>query len=1224
MPISIYSKEFQQTTKELEDALNSGNLSGDDPDNINRYISEVKGLNLEDYWDAYDVFDAERKADPEKEFVPFTELGPVLGTGTRIAGRALGTTGSAITELAGDILPESVNKFFQEKSREVGEALPDYVVKAADMYFDPFHGDDLGGTAEEVAGEVASFFIPYTGIAKGYKVAKGAKGISSILAPAQKALAKNELRRRTAKAAGAAGLFAGIATYADPTDYKAIEILAENPEADKALKEYLDDPSNTVAKRRLDSYLENLAFEGAFVGAGFLARPIYNAIKKSKAGRVAARHLTSRRGTDDQMLANMITYTNAGKAALSRVQGRSQDLKRSVKKNDIGKIGSKKDVTGYLDLALKGDKNALSKLSTETQEIVGNMRNDISGLQKYVRDNVFSGDLKAKIDAENLETYITRSYQFFDNPAFARSVRKKVEAFEKGANPDASISEAVTYFKKQGLSDDEVIKELKDLTSEVDGWTAFKRYSNPAANPPLAGTARVTAERKDIPQEIRALWGEVKDPYENYAKTFAKLSKLKSEREFMRDVVDDLTKRGIATAEKGGEKINIREIFNKRAKAIFGDTKQFPTALKGLPTQVYVPKEYGEFIADALNPEQINPLLKFIAASKGLSQKSKTVYNPGTHGRNTVGNMVIMLANGMVPGGGSIVPALKSVASDISGLSNRELSDYRARLIELGVADSGVTLGVIRNNLQSIMNMTDDKMARKILKSSGLSQVDDKVTRLYQAEDDLFKIMHFEKTKSMLKQAYPNLKDDLAKQFPDAKGADLDALVTREIESMAAQRTRDLMPNYNLVPRAFTNLRYAPVGDFLAFPAEMTRVSKNLLKYTIDDLKSGNPRLMAEAGKRLAGMTAAATVPAYATSYTQSLFGITDEQHDALENLVPDYQADAGRIYLSGIKELGTGGKGVEYFNLGPVDPFEYLKTPARALHRAILSDNLDEVDKSRVMLSVVDKVLGPFFGPSMITESLLEIGTNKKGPSGSFKRAVQDALTPVFGEGLSTAAGQVIEPFTPGFMNFLENRYKYEKAKAFQQGQPDIGLLDVVRGSTPATGEEITNQFAAYNTGNTDLLALLGGRRELLDITRSANFTMRPYLRNIENAPREFNRAIQSPNLLPAGQNVLVDEYYKANEKSLENQALLRSLIDNYRTLGLTDADIEQGLTAYGYQPRGVSDQIADIIRSAEQNVYKPVEIPENIYNYISASYGYDPEVFADIYNQLQGTSIR
>jgi hypothetical protein len=134
----------------------------------------------------------------------------------------------------------------------------------------------------------------------------------------------------------------------------------------------------------------------------------------------------------------------------------------------------------------------------------------------------------------------------------------------------------------------------------------------------------------------------------------------------------------------------------------------------------------------------------------------------------------------------------------------------------------------------------------------------------------------------------------------------------------------------------------------------------------------------------------------------------------------------------------------------------------------------------------------------------------------------------------------------------------------------------------------------------------------------------MRPYLRNIENAPREFDRAIQSPNLLPAGQDVLVDEYYKANEKSLENQALLRSLIDNYRTLGLTDADIEQGLTAYGYQPRGISDQIADILRSAEQNVYRPVEIPENIYDYISASYGYDPEVFADIYNQLQGTSIR
>ena len=61
----------------------------------------------------------------------------------------------------------------------------------------------------------------------------------------------------------------------------------------------------------------------------------------------------------------------------------------------------------------------------------------------------------------------------------------------------------------------------------------------------------------------------------------------------------------------------------------------------------------------------------------------------------------------------------------------------------------------------------------------------------------------------------------------------------RELEELAAARTRDLMPNYALVPKAVKFLRRSPLSDFAAWPAEITRVSKNLLKYTWDDW-SGN------------------------------------------------------------------------------------------------------------------------------------------------------------------------------------------------------------------------------------------------------------------------------------------------------------------------------------------------------------------------------------------------
>ena len=45
-----------------------------------------------------------------------------------------------------------------------------------------------------------------------------------------------------------------------------------------------------------------------------------------------------------------------------------------------------------------------------------------------------------------------------------------------------------------------------------------------------------------------------------------------------------------------------------------------------------------------------------------------------------------------------------------------------------------------------------------------------------------------------------------------------------------------MMPNYNLVPKAIKSLRAMPVGNFVAFPAEMVRNSYNLAKYAWKDI----------------------------------------------------------------------------------------------------------------------------------------------------------------------------------------------------------------------------------------------------------------------------------------------------------------------------------------------------------------------------------------------------
>jgi hypothetical protein len=220
------------------------------------------------------------------------------------------------------------------------------------------------------------------------------------------------------------------------------------------------------------------------------------------------------------------------------------------------------------------------------------------------------------------------------------------------------------------------------------------------------------------------------------------------------------------------------------------------------------------------------------------------------------------------------------------GQTNEELGKYNGRLRELGITNSNVGLGMLRKNLQEAGKdpfKYMDKIGLKRVRETG-KKVNSKILDLYQAEDDVFKIMHFEKTKNYLKKAYPNKTEN-------------------ELEILAAQRTRDLMPNYSQVSKALKGLRASPLGDFLSFPAEMIRTTKNLAKVTLQDAVSGNSVLQKEAAKKLAGMTVVGMAPSLLMDYSRVAHGITNDDEDAINSLAPNYEAFSNRVYLSGVNK---------------------------------------------------------------------------------------------------------------------------------------------------------------------------------------------------------------------------------------------------------------------------------------------------------------------------------
>ena len=69
-----------------------------------------------------------------------------------------------------------------------------------------------------------------------------------------------------------------------------------------------------------------------------------------------------------------------------------------------------------------------------------------------------------------------------------------------------------------------------------------------------------------------------------------------------------------------------------------------------------------------------------------------------------------------------------------------------------------------------------------------------------------------------------------------------------------------------------------------------------------------------------------------------NVMGISEDQAKAIDKIGADYDKGVPKIFTSPIKRDKNGRVSVDFVNLGPIDPFEYVKYFARATHTALLS----------------------------------------------------------------------------------------------------------------------------------------------------------------------------------------------------------------------------------------------------------------------------------------------
>ena len=1236
--VDIRTQLFQDTASQLENLIDANPEIGDRPDLMDTFLIEKGYENPKEFYAAYKEFDDARKAG-ETDFRPGVELGDnivaeaaesVINPAARFAGRVVGETARGFEDIYRYLTPDDTEEIIDSKVSEVTDTiLPENFKKDLLTILDPYHGDNALGTVENVGGQIASFFVPFSILGKAGKLSKADKVGEKVTDFLHRTRFKNKAEQIT-KGADIGLRAATSQTFIEGTDREnsillnsAYDEILNDEDAVKALERLQENPEDNESETYLLNFLTNLGLEvigvGAFLGGKHLLKNTTAGQKLTRLGKkYIGTRFGSRQGTDDKTLELVVERNFAAQKALAETDGLSSDLKKSLDANDLkGKTTEDGEIflETVVNKALSGGKKELNQLAPETKAIVQEMRDNIDEVSKQLNENVFKGKMKIKVDKKR-GSYITRSYRFFDDPKYKSQIIKSINSYLNSgrakalANENLSDTDSLThaayeFLRKQNpdLNEQELQRKLLELVSDKAQGMAF---FDTVVKKDIAGTAKAGKKRMPVPSEIKALWGEYKDPFINYSKTYTKLAEMKAEDDFMRGLTKHLTAeeragKGLLTRnpakaiDDDGVSQTFEDIAKERARAVFhreaAQKYLDDPDIKGL----YVSKEYEDIMRTLLDePDMKHWVTKLWATSKGITQAGKTIYNPATHGRNTMGNMTLMLANGMMPiGGKGTKKAWDATWGRINKKTNKELGEYLGKLIGYGLADSSVTLNIVKKNLGKSPNTLLSKIA------------DNKVARIYEGEDFLFKAMHFEKSLDYLKKAFPDKSID-------------------EVERMAAQRTRDLMPNYNLLPKYVKKLRYMPVGDFAGFAAEMARVSKNLVKYTFDDVLSGNKELQKQAAKRLGGMTGAAMLPTIAEEESAAIFDIDSETQEALNQIDKKYYTNVNRIYLSPITTNSRGRKQVERMMLGGIDPFNSIKVAAKAAHQALLSEDMNPEMISRTGLAALDASLGPLVGTSMLTDTLLRIvngddwtAYNKNTLAGSLMNTV--ARTYDLDNPVTRGASMLAQTFEPGFVSWLQKRANFED-QVNEKGEAYSDFYTPI--PTAISPLRTGNQF--IDTTIKDVGSLIGLNPSIQDISGSIRQNLGEPLREIQEADDRFIKEISIPNLQPEDYKNIYLNYINGQRKRRDGYVYLRGMVDYYNKLGFTPEDYRKGFTRTDFD-RGFTNKKMSQIQDALGNRYRPSYIPDNVIGKVQQQTNnqFDFSPIFNLQGQLEGATI-
>ena len=914
---------------------------------------------------------------------------------------------------------------------------------------------------------------------------------------------------------------------------------------------------------------------------------------------------------------------------------------------NLDKIGIMNRVESYLTEADEGvKKRVLGELPKNVRQGAMRMRTHIDELSNDVLNSNFLKEAKYTKDGKNvndmiernINTYLRRRYKIFEDSKYVPTDEsiKAADDFFMGSRratmkelTEAARKDIDGVFNRDFLLNNGLAKlgEGKDLKIKVGPEVTpeaarlarenfLGRYSIESRK--KFGGGRVATDRletgmfqtrKNVPDPLRALLGEVKDPREAYLGTIADLAQFTAVDDYFGTVAKlanensgigkffvngknltdaqktGLETRGFVKLGDDGKPSGIGKIDTQGEIVQTDGVKDIvgPGSSWGELDGFYVPEGVYKNLSnqvlaeDSIGGKAANAIVGTLLKGKGISQYSKTVLSPITQVRNFTTAVTFATANGNVPiigRGGNLRDSFKAVHANIANKGDDALFNDLADAQKRGVMGTNAELREIQDTLNKGLNLYAKEPKNFIEATLGEAAAKSKVAKgakfmedLYQGSDDYWKYFSYNaeqsKIRNMLKDATPEQQvkyltkngQDLGLENSASSAVSRNEKLNRGefdqdmidelIKDRAGQIVRDTVPNYNKGASDLIKL-----GRKLPVGNFITFPAE-MMRTGFNIVKQGLDDMASDIpGVQSRGrqrLLGFATTTAVVPAAALELgYAASGVGREEMEA----YQRSFAAPWEKGAVLIPTGrtedGK-IKYFNFSTSNPYDVLSRFAnRAINEA--DDAIKEgKDPGQAFFGIVGNTVKEFLEPFMSEAMLTEAITDITFRGGRTATGAE-VYNPQDSGGTKGVKMMlhVADTLMPGMVPINITSGGIEPSR-FLRGV--VGTEDGPISYKDKMGRERTfmGEMARQMTGVTPLE---------FDPKRGLEYGGFRMQRAQTDAKRMFNKVVDDEN---AGSRTLYNKFVEANEAKLRVDREYYQMVEDLRTMGMSDPEIRR-----------------------------------------------------------------